>query len=621
MKAWLAKKSVRIGLVFVVLIIGWVMYSRGKNAGPFYETQAVERGTLRQTVEVTGEVKPQTRLELSFKTSGKLDAVNVMVAQVVKRGDVLASLDASEATFAMRRAGATVAQARANLLARESQDSPQAIQIAEASRDQAKAQLEKAQADLEQIRTTSLEEVRLAQIALDTAEQNLRNSGTGADLTVQASTQSIRTTLITSMNTMASALIEGDAIIGVENTGANDAYEAVIGIYDTAALSRAKNLYGPARTAQRRAETLIRSLTSQSSVEDVLTAAIATQGALEQIQVYLDEVQKVLVASTTNTGISSTELATKRSSIQTLRGSVSTQLASVTTANQSLESSENSRTTSLAQLQNAVKTAQSNLAIAQANQKSRVKSAETTIEIQRAQLASAEATLSQRKNPARAVDLQVLRAQVQDASIAYEQAVERVKDTQLIAPADGVISEIVPSRGEQIVQNANVMGLVATELFTVEALVPEADIAKVKNQQPAEITLDAYGDEVKFKGVVLTENPDRTKIQDAVFYKVVVEFDRTDRELKPGMTANVTITTGEVNDALIIPVRAIKTEGETRRVRVKSGENVKHVAIETGLRGDDGKIEVKNGLVVGEDVITAELTAEEYRALQAQAQK
>ena len=141
----LKKKSTLVAIAIVVLIGGGIFLKSRANDGPFYETQAVERGLLKQTVDVTGEAKPQTRVDLSFKTGGKLENLLVTVGQTVKMGDVLATLDAQDANFALRRAAASLAQAQANLAARQAQDSPQAIQIAEAQRDQARASLEKAQ--------------------------------------------------------------------------------------------------------------------------------------------------------------------------------------------------------------------------------------------------------------------------------------------------------------------------------------------------------------------------------------------------------------------------------------------------------------------------------------------
>ncbi len=598
-----------IGTLAVAILIGGGLWRRhAAKAEPVYETVVAERGTLIQTVEVTGEVKPSSRVELSFKTGGKLETIPVRVGQLVKTNDLLATLDTQEATFALRRAGAVLAQARANLASRQAQDSQQAIQIAEASRDQAKANLEKAQADLLQIRITAPEQVRLASIALDTARANLANSGQGADLGVETSMNALRTSLNTSVAALSTALTETDALLGIENSGANDAFESVLGIYDKTSLMDAQGFFLLSRASERQAALLVRALSSGSSAYELLAAGRAMSDALQKTQTLLGRTQTVLTNSGTSSGMSTAELAAKRGTIQSQRSTIATHYASISASVQTLQTSENARITTRSQLENAVKTAEANFTIAQANARNQVKAAETTVEIQRATLVSAEATLSQRKTPARAVDLQVLRAQVQDAGIAYEQAAQRVQDTKLRAPIAGVIAEVLPARGEQVVQNQKVMALVVTENSTVEASIPEADIAKLAVDQKASITLEAFGDEVKFEAKLLLLNPDRIKIQDATFYKAVFVLEATDRPIKPGMTANLVITTNIIAGAVIVPLRAVRSEEGKRSVRVLVGKEAQSREVELGARGDDGKVQILRGVEAGELVITGETT-------------
>ena len=177
---------------------------------------------------------------------------------------------------------------------------------------------------------------------------------------------------------------------------------------------------------------------------------------------------------------------------------------------------------------------------------------------------------------------------------------------------------MVPARGEQIAQNQKVMALVVTSGYSVEASIPESDIAKIKEAQKAIVTLDAFGDDVKLVASVLSIQPDRIKSQDAVFYKVSLALAPTDRDIRPGLTANVIITTDEAPDALVIPIRAVRSENGVRRVRILVGKTVQDVDVELGLRGDDGKVQVITGLNVGDQVIVGELTAAEYKKLEAE---
>jgi HlyD family secretion protein len=239
--------------------------------------------------------------------------------------------------------------------------------------------------------------------------------------------------------------------------------------------------------------------------------------------------------------------------------------------------------------------------------------------VQRAALAQAQAQLDAKKAGPRAVDVAGLRAQVLDAQTAYQQAQERLADVQIIAPVNGVVTDIVPNIGEQVTANVTAVKMVSTEGYTVEALVPEADIAKIEADQSIEITLDAFGEDVKFKGRVVSENPDQTKVSDAIYYKVYATIDAQDRDIKPGMTANLIVKTGEREHALIVPTRALRDRDGQRYVRLLQNKVVSEVDVELGLRGDEGRTEVVKGLSDGQIVIISEVSADEFGKLEADA--
>lgn len=615
--AFLKSKWLWAGVVIV--IVGGGLYVRNKNAnkGPFYETASVERGQVLQTVEVTGQMKPQSRIDLSFKASGKLTVLNVKVGDVVKANDVLGELDMKDLQFSISRAAASLASARANLNARLAGETPESIRIAEASVQQAQASYDKAVADVESMKRTVQDEYQVATIAVDTAQKNLTNSGASLDQDVRNSYESARAKLRGVLGDLQTALADGDAVIGVDNTASNDSYEGVLGINDRSALDRAKMQYPGAKASAQTALTSVNGLTSLSSNTDVRASTELVRAALSQVQSYLEQVQRVLAGTITNSSLTETQLATKRSTIDSDRASVSADLTTITSALQVMNTVELTRTTTLAQLQNALQTAQANLRTADTNRVTKVQAAESTVAIQSASLNSAKASLALKKAPPRGVDVAALRAQVMDAETAYAQANERLNDARIMAPVDGVIADVLPSIGQQVAAGQVVVQLVAAEGYTVEALVPEADIAKIKIGQSASMTLDAFGDSVPFTGTVVSENPDQTKVQDAIYYKTFFQLIADGHDVKPGMTANVTVTTGESKDALFIPTRAVREQEGVNTVRVLENNQPREVQVVLGLRGDEGRVEVKEGLAVGQQVVVGELTADEYKKLQA----
>ena len=139
----------------------------------------------------------------------------------------------------------------------------------------------------------------------------------------------------------------------------------------------------------------------------------------------------------------------------------------------------------------------------------------------------------------------------------------------------------------------------------IKVQVPESDIAKLKTGQLADITLDAFGSADHFSGHISFIDPASTVIQDVVYYEVTVLFDANDERIKPGMTANVDVTTAELKDVLVIPLRAVKyNEKREAYVELLQGVEVVTKSVQVGLRGDDGLVELVSGLEDGDIVIT-----------------
>jgi len=599
----------RIIWTVVLLVVGYGVYAlaSGGKQKTTYETAPVERRTLLQTVEVTGELKPAARIDLAFKTGGTIDAVSVKTGDKVKTGDILAVLKADDVSFAARSADASLALALANLRARLAGETSQSIKVAEAQVASADAAYDKAVADLASTKLTTSDTVRVAELAAQTAQNNLANQDATVSQTVQNAYDSARTSLLTALGPLQTGLADGDQITGVDNTAANANFSNVLGFLDSGSLDRAKASYLTAKSAKIAADTQVKALTIASTKEEIIAAGATLTEAITKVQAYLTDVQAVLAASLTSQYFTSADLAAKKSTIDGDRVSVSAQNTTVLTAIQTIKNSELTRTQTIEQLQDAYTTAQTNLETAKTNASTQVRTAETNIAIQKAALDQAVASLDLKKAPPRDVDLAALRAQVAQAQVNADKAGNDLQNIQIVAPVDGTVSEVIPDVGELIQSGVTAIRLVGTEEYDIEALVPEADIAKIEVGQTATITLDAYGDDVEFAGTVTAEDPDQTKVQDAVYYKIRVQIEPAGRDVKPGMTANVTVKTDERKDALVIPLRAVRTkDDESKIVRVMKGETPEERAVTIGLRGDEGRVEILTGLTEGELVVTGE---------------
>ena len=98
-----------IWILIIVAIIGsifWYVKSRGPKTT--YTTADVARGTLAQTVSITGKINPNEQIDLTFKTTGILKSIGVDVGDTVKKGQVLAVIDTGSLYSQLRQAEAQV---------------------------------------------------------------------------------------------------------------------------------------------------------------------------------------------------------------------------------------------------------------------------------------------------------------------------------------------------------------------------------------------------------------------------------------------------------------------------------------------------------------------------------
>ena len=92
-----------------------------------------------------------------------------------------------------------------------------------------------------------------------------------------------------------------------------------------------------------------------------------------------------------------------------------------------------------------------------------------------------------------------------------------------------------------------------------------------------------------------------------MFYEATVVLADTDiaEEIRSGMSADVTIVTGEAQSALYVSQRAVLEADGVKYVRIsleKAGEFEKRT-VTVGMRADDGYLEIRSGVEEGETVI------------------
>ena len=104
-------------LVLAVLAGGawWYASNQKAGGGTTYQTAEAVRTTLVVKVQATGNIQPTTQVDVSSERSGVIRVVNVKPNSAVKKGDILAELDADRLKAELTRGKASLAAAEARL--------------------------------------------------------------------------------------------------------------------------------------------------------------------------------------------------------------------------------------------------------------------------------------------------------------------------------------------------------------------------------------------------------------------------------------------------------------------------------------------------------------------------
>jgi len=199
--------------------------------------------------------------------------------------------------------------------------------------------------------------------------------------------------------------------------------------------------------------------------------------------------------------------------------------------------------------------------------------------------------------------LDIAQNSVDQAVISVKQAQLRLDQSRLVAPFDGVVTAVNITLGQNVTTGAAQGAVQLADLDNLEIVVnmAEVDVSKIKVDQAAQVTLDALPDQT-LRGRVTLVAPAGVTSQGVVNYPVTVRLDSPPAAVKTGMTANVNIVIDQRNNVLVVPNRALRSQGRQRYVTVLFEGNQMAVQVVAGLSGDTNT-EIVSGLKEGDEVV------------------
>ena len=635
------KKAKRwVWFIIIAIVLGaavWWWLSR-RNQEPAYSTVAAITGPLVQTVSETGTLKPVKEVSLNFQSAGRIKAIMVKVGDRVTASTTLASLDDSALQTRRIEAEAGLKIAEASLSKLLAGASGEIIAVSRSGINQAQSSVATAKIDLDKIKKSVAESIRQAEKTLADLQSSSANTSTAAEQAIISAQTSLDNTKKTGQknidNSRSSALLTlSDKILNAKialdhiNTilEDNDA-DSVLGVKNSTLLPKTRDARVSAISLLPAAEKAVSAAKLNENEAIINSAGVDVKALLLQTDQALDYAYSMLEATITSVDF-------PQVSLDAYKSLISSQSAQIYAAVTSVEASVQAVHNAILNSETSISAAEGNLQQAQVNLENtilaagnavnnaklsgdqQISSAQARLDSTNQALALAQAQLNSTVAPARAQDIALAQAQVSQAQAALAGVNQQLADSVLIAPLDGVVTALNYEVGEQFGAGGKPMAVIlVNNSFNVEVDIAESNISKIKLGDPVDITLDAFPDDFILKGKVSFIEPAQTLIQDVVYYKVKLDFvdlsatmtavESRGFALKAGMTANIVITTDSRDQVLQVPSRALIEKDGQKLIRILVDGVVNDVPVETGLRGDEGMLEITQGLQAGDNVIT-----------------
>lgn len=201
--------------------------------------------------------------------------------------------------------------------------------------------------------------------------------------------------------------------------------------------------------------------------------------------------------------------------------------------------------------------------------------------------------------------VQTARAAVDAAQTQIASARKAIADAVVTAPISGFVSDRAADVGEYVSTSSKVATIVRTNPLRVRIDIPEQLVANVHEGASVSVTVSAYADR-KFGGRVARISPSVTPNSRTM--TVEAEVENNDNLLRPGQFATIRILQPQTDPAVLVPVRAVRTEGDANRVFVIKNGRAEQRLVQLGQTEGD-LVEIKSGVAQDEQVATSNVEA------------
>lgn len=192
--------------------------------------------------------------------------------------------------------------------------------------------------------------------------------------------------------------------------------------------------------------------------------------------------------------------------------------------------------------------------------------------------------------------------QVASAKQAYNDLRATATHNRLVAAAAGIVTAIDITPGADAPSGTAIT--IASNDYEVTASVVESDVPSLKLDQAATVAVSALGAEIPGKVTAIAPTATASTSGSVVSFAVTVALANPPATLRPGMTADVTITTASASGVLAVPAAAIRGAADNYTVLVLTAAGTPEAKPVTVGLMTSSLVEVTSGLNQGDVVVT-----------------
>lgn len=546
-------------LLLVSLIGAYASRTLLKTQPKTERSETVQKGDVEIKVVETGQIEPLSKVEVKSKAGGRLLRLFVEEGAIVRKGQILATIDPQEVNSQVAALRAQLAAAKARLSSAQTnvgfQKATTSSGIAQYEQNlaAAKARMESAQADATVQPTLTQQSIDIAQSNLEAARAQLKAQQDSLDLLVQS----------THPNNLVSA---------------------------QAAYDQAKATYENARNnIQRQKQLNSKGFVSQQVVDSAQADTDVAASRVTDAKARLDRLPQTQAI----------EVANMRSQVAAAQSAVK----------------QNEATLAQAKSNILPLTRQHDL------ESARAAYAQAKAQLDQARAGLSQDQMRTSDALASAADVQQIQQQLNVQLVGQRDTTLYSPMTGVVTRRYAEVGDLITSAIASFSSGTPVYQVADTATMLVKLNINEVDITKIHVKTPAEVTIDA-SKSIQFKGHVrkvapaaLAETAGSTQSVTRFPVEIQVDADASSKStpgqtpLRPGMSARCAIIVARHKNVLRLPVNCVETTGDKSSVQIvttvtKDGQKTEKTDrrdVVVGLRGDDF-IEIVSGVKEGEKV-------------------